>query len=217
MSRTLAPALIEIARLALMFGRVDRITLHEDGIRPETDTDHTVMLMLCAVTVHASVPRLPAMNLGMVLKFALIHDLVEAVAGDTPAYKLSAEAREAKELREAEALRILGETFEAFRETDWLPGLIAEYEAQVAVEARFIRLLDKMMPKLTHALNLGATLRRRGETPLGLAQEVGRQGNELFARYPEFEVLRDLWMDTSAFAVGGLREGIEAFGPRGAL
>lgn len=37
--------LTQIADLALRFGRVDRATLHPDGVRHESDTDHTVMLV----------------------------------------------------------------------------------------------------------------------------------------------------------------------------
>ena len=39
---------LRLARISLAFGRVDRATRHEDGLRPETDTDHTVMLGLIA-------------------------------------------------------------------------------------------------------------------------------------------------------------------------
>ena len=36
-----------LARIALAFGRVERATFHEDGVRPETDTDHTHRYDLC--------------------------------------------------------------------------------------------------------------------------------------------------------------------------
>lgn len=39
---------ISLAKLALRFSRVERATFHEDGVRPETDSDHTVMLGLVA-------------------------------------------------------------------------------------------------------------------------------------------------------------------------
>src|SRR4029079_8924799 len=49
----------------------------------------------------------------------------------------------------------------------WLPEAIAAYERQGRPEARFVKILDKVMPTITHILNGGATLREHG---VGLAQ-----------------------------------------------
>ena len=43
-----AEGLVDIGRLILAFAKVNRVTLHEDGKRPESDTDHTVMVSVCA-------------------------------------------------------------------------------------------------------------------------------------------------------------------------
>ena len=42
---------IRLADLILRFGRVNRATYHPDGERPESDTDHTVMLGILACAV----------------------------------------------------------------------------------------------------------------------------------------------------------------------
>jgi putative hydrolase of HD superfamily len=72
---------IELAQLCLRFGRVDRATTHEDGQRHETDTDHTVMLGVIACAFASSCGL--DLDIGKVAQFALVHDLVEAHAGDT--------------------------------------------------------------------------------------------------------------------------------------
>ena len=74
-------AALDLARLCLQFGRVERITRHEDGVRLETDTDHTVMLGIFACAFAASFA--PGLNTGLIAQFAMIHDLVEVYAGDT--------------------------------------------------------------------------------------------------------------------------------------
>lgn len=152
---------IELTRLALAFGRVERATFHEDGVRPETDTDHTVMLGIIAcdfaqlmgldkpVDLDEHTVR-PGLDLGMVAQLALVHDLVEARVGDTQTLVISAEERAAKEQREADALHAL---LDEFGTQTWIGRMLCIYEAQNAPEARYIRVLDKVMPKLTHMLN----------------------------------------------------------------
>ncbi len=46
-------AVVDLGRMALAFGRIDRITFYEDGGTPESDSDHTVMLGLVACAFAA--------------------------------------------------------------------------------------------------------------------------------------------------------------------
>src|SRR3954468_11904498 len=92
-------AVLDLARLVLDFGRVDRITYHPDGVTPESDTDHTVMLALigCALAER----HFPELDRGRIAMHALAHDLPEVYAGDTPTlHAPSAELRQAKRDRE---------------------------------------------------------------------------------------------------------------------
>lgn len=136
------------AGLALAFGRVDRVTLHEDGERFETDTDHTVMLALVACDFAEYLPC--DLDLGLVAQMALVHDLVEAYAGDTPTLVISDAARESKERREHDAVIQL---LQDFGPGSWLGRTIVLYERLNTPEARYVKVLDKVMPKLTHLLN----------------------------------------------------------------
>ncbi len=146
---------VELGQLSLFFARTNRITFHEDGITPESDTDHTIMLGLCACAIASSYA--PHLDLGKVAQFALIHDLVEAYAGDTPTLTISDEGMKKKDKVEHEALlRITSEFEEVF---PWIHNTIQEYESLDTEEAKFIKTLDKCMPKITHVLNGGTALK----------------------------------------------------------
>ena len=63
-----------IAQLALRFARVERVTRHEDGVRPETDTDHSIMLALVACDLAPE-----GLSRPRVAEFSVVHDLVDEV------------------------------------------------------------------------------------------------------------------------------------------
>ena len=174
--RALSRALL-LARVSLAFGRVERVTRHEDGVRPETDTDHTVMLGLVACEfAPANLDR------AKVAAFALVHDLVEVYAGDAQTLVISPEARVAKKAREdAAQARLVAELGEG----SWLAGLLATYEQQRDPEARFVRLLDKVLPKLTHAFN-GCAAAMSLTDRMGFVDSHARQLRKLQEEYPEF-------------------------------
>jgi putative hydrolases of HD superfamily len=182
-------AVIDLGRLCLAFGRVDRITYHPDGVTRESDTDHTVMLGLTACAfASALVPRL---DVGLIAQYALVHDLVEVHAGDTPTLRITADGKAAKAQREREALnRIHAEYIGTL---PWLPELIDEYECLVTPEARFVKALDKLLPKITHLLNGAVTIREQGMSRDELAARYETQVDELMvyaADFPELFALR---------------------------
>lgn len=188
MTQILADRLVDLARLSLLFGRVDRITFHEDGKRPESDTDHTVMLGLAACAIAQETGDL---DVGLVAQFALVHDLVEAYAGDMPTLRaLTSDRKAEKKAREHAAFsRIMGEFG---LDLPWIDQTIAEYERQQWREARFVRALDKLMPKLTHLLNGGVTLRAEGMGVEELRARYDLQEQELLAYAADFPALMDL-------------------------
>jgi 5'-deoxynucleotidase YfbR-like HD superfamily hydrolase len=150
MNETILKIALRAAELALKFGRVDRVTRHEDGIRSETDTDHTVMLGILGVAFAQRFQ--PDLNLGLIALFSLVHDLPEAHAGDTnTSGRLTEEEKKKKFDREYNAwLQIqcdFGGTL------PWIGRTIADYDSQSCREARYVRAFDKILPKLTHILN----------------------------------------------------------------
>lgn len=154
-----AEALLELARLALALGRTERITKDAEG-HPESVAAHSAMLGWCACSI--AVKFFPRMDVGLVAQFALAHDAVEAICGDTQTLKISAEERAAKAERENlahEAMRA------GLASLPWLPDTIADYEdgkAGEIPEAMLVNVVDKWMPRLTHIGNRGSVLREIG-------------------------------------------------------
>jgi putative hydrolases of HD superfamily len=131
-----------LTRLALTFGTIRRGVAHPDGHR-ETDTDHTVSLTWLACSLARSF--YPDLDLGKIAVYASVHDAVEIYAGDTYAVTAGEAELAVKKHREEDALHRLAQEL---RELSWLPEMIYLYEQQADPEARFVRLADKLMPKL---------------------------------------------------------------------
>ena len=87
-----------------------------------------------------------------ILKYALVHDLVEVYAGDTYAYTEDKALLDSKEQREKEAAERLKKEFPEFEE---LHKLIHEYEQKSDEESKFIYALDKIEPMLYIYLDNG--------------------------------------------------------------
>lgn len=189
-----------LARISLAFGRVERATRHEDGVRPETDTDHTVMLGLIACELAPA-----SLDRAKVAAFALAHDLAEVYAGDTQTLVISAEGMAAKREREdAARARLIAELGAG----SWVAETLAVYEQQCEPEARWVRAVDKVLPKLTHAFNGCAAAKALTDRP-GFVDAHARQYDKLRAEYPEFpdvlallrasmDYAEGLWLETPA-------------------
>lgn len=174
--RHAARTVVKIARLALLFGRVERITLHEDGKRRETDAEHTVMLGLVAAAFATR--YLPFLDRGKIVSYALVHDLVEAYAGDTPTLRpLTDQERFDKKQREAKAYHIID--IDLGDEAAWIPERIRDYEEQIDDEARYVKAMDKLLPKATHIMNFCRTVELQEMTFEDLARRYDQQYNEI--------------------------------------
>ncbi len=150
---------LELGELALDFSKINRMTLHQDGVRPESDTDHTFMLSIISNSIACKFYK-DSLDLGLVSQFAILHDLVEVYAGDTDSLvNSSTEAKKIKEEKELESLLKLkdkfGYVFPCIHET------IERYEAQDTKEARFVKIVDKILPKITSTLNNCVAIKKR--------------------------------------------------------
>lgn len=165
---------VDLARTALAFSRVERITRHEDGVRPETDSDHTVMLALVALDL---LPE--GLDAGLVALFAVVHDLPEVHAGDTQTLAIDAAGLQAKRERERRAVERLRWQL---GDGALLVQALEQYEAQVVPEARYVRVIDKLVVKLTHLLNGCVAAQQHVDLP-GLQQRHAVQLAELTAEH----------------------------------
>ncbi len=175
-------AIIRLGKLALMFARVNRVTCHPDGVTPESDTDHTVMLGLVACAFAERFA--PELDRGRVAEFALVHDLVEVYAGDTPTGHILSDADHASmEEREAEALARIRNEFDA--ELPWLGETIDAYERRDTPEARFVKVVDKALPKITNILNGGVTIKSQKHDAVTRKEFLSYQRSKLAGSYGE--------------------------------
>ena len=118
-------AVLRLGDLSFQLARTDRSNYFPDSDRHESDTDHTVMVSLLACALAARLA--PHLDIGRIAQFALVHDLVEAYAGDTHTLGISQAELKAKQVRESAALRRLeGEFGEDF---PWIIHTIHEYES----------------------------------------------------------------------------------------
>lgn len=151
----LIDATLHLAELALAFGRIDRTAVHHPDGRPESDSDHTVMLGWLACALAAE--WYPELDLGLVAQFALVHDAPEVYAGDTPTLRIDAAGLAEKAERERQAVSRLKHEFAST--LPWFPHLITAYEQQSLREARFVRALDKIVTRMVHLIDGGQGLR----------------------------------------------------------
>lgn len=109
--------------------------------RNETDGEHAFTLAMVAVTIAEKMDL--KLDHGRITQYALIHDLVEAHAGDTSALKYSDKDQAVKVDREREAFLVIKTRYA--RNAPWIPKLIEAYESKTDEEARFVYALDKQM------------------------------------------------------------------------
>lgn len=114
--------------------------------RLESTADHSWRLALLALLLG---PDAGSLDLLKILKLCLVHDLGEAISGDTPAVRAADDPDKARREREdLETLcRPLPEDLRAH-----LLALDSEYAQAATAEARFVKGLDKLETMLQHLI-----------------------------------------------------------------
>lgn len=143
--------LIEIDRLK----HVQRRTYLPGSDRRENSAEHSWHLALAALVLaeHSAAP----VDVGHVLRLALVHDIVEIDAGDTFFYDATGTLDKAeREQRAAERLFGLLPP----DQTAELRALWDEFEARVTPEAQLAYALDRFMPLLHNYLTEGRPWRQ---------------------------------------------------------
>ena len=137
----IANDIVQLAALGSRLSQEERALLsHPDG-RPENVAEHANMLTRIAPIIAER--HYPKLNPGLVSIYATIHDDVEAYIGDTPTYRITESGLKQKDELEQIGLDQLKLEYAGIPE---YVAYVEDYEAQEIPEARFVRLLDKMMP-----------------------------------------------------------------------
>ena len=145
-----------IAKLAHLYSRVERATRVSDGSH-ETDGDHVVQLQIIALA-YASKYH-PEIDAGKLTIYLLLHDLVEAIVGDTCTLGADEAVLSSKDDREAAGMIELEAILRDFPE---LMSYLHDYESIRDTEAAFGKGFDKLTPGYSHVDDKGVTLRELG-------------------------------------------------------
>lgn len=181
--------LITLGVFSIKYANIERLPHYSQG-RPENDAEHSYLLAICAIEL--AYRYYPKLDTGLISQFCLMHDFPEIYAGDTPSFKLTETEKAKKE--EAESLateRLLNEL------PQYTARLLSRYEEQKEPEARFVRLVDKIMPGLVHAIAPDANREVfLGKYKLKTIEELRVTSkvnlDELKVKYPEFEFIHSV-------------------------
>jgi putative hydrolase of HD superfamily len=176
----------DVVRMVFDFARIDRVTMAPDGTL-ESDADHTVMMSVLSCAVASKYYK--DLDLGLVAQFAIVHDLLEVYTGDFDTFKTvdNDQLFVDKKKLEVQALEKM-ET--RFRSTyPWISDIVDRYERLDTKEARFVKTLDKIIPKVTNVVNGGMYFRKNNlskEDVEGFKNvQVEKVKNSYGAEFPE--------------------------------
>ncbi len=143
--------LLKFVKLTQEFRAVKRkIALPKEN-REENDAEHSYQLAIVAWYLISTQGL--KLDLSLALRYALVHDLVEVYAGDTPAIQKGyEEVQRTKHEREEKAALRLRKEFGEFPE---MHALIDAYELRPDEESKFIYALDKIIPVMNIYLDEG--------------------------------------------------------------
>jgi len=156
--------LLDFVKLTNIFKQTRRDIPVSEGLKPESDAEHSYQLII--ISWYIATIENSNLNIDKILKYALIHDLAEVYAGDTPLYTSNDAYLISKKDREKEAISRLKKEFPNF--TD-LHIWIKKYEEKTDDESKFVFAVDKLLPIMsiyldkghawkTHKINLGLIL-----------------------------------------------------------
>jgi 5'-deoxynucleotidase YfbR-like HD superfamily hydrolase len=140
----LAAFLTDVERLKL----VSRKAYVSDLSRRENAAEHSWHLALGLVAIAQELDL--KIDLQKALVMALIHDTCEIDAGDTPVYGPDRPEQHDAELRCIQRLAAYSLVFSPTLHELWL-----EYEAQVSLESRWVKVLDRFMPFIVNLATQG--------------------------------------------------------------
>ncbi len=141
---------LQFSQLLNTFTSVERVCYHPGKLLKENDVEHSYQLAMLAWYISGRLSL--DLDKDLILRYALIHDLVEVYAGDTYIYSKNEYDHTSKKEREESArIRIL-EEFPLFID---LHATILDYEKREDKESRFVYVLDKIHPVLQIYLDKG--------------------------------------------------------------
>lgn len=131
-------SLLQFVHFTHLTHKVERVARISGETRYANTVEHSYQLTLLAWYLIEK-DKLP-LDRDLVIKYALVHDLVETYAGDT--YAHGTEGKDTKAQREHDAQERMATEFPEFSD---LHKYIEDYEAKQDPESRFVYALDKLI------------------------------------------------------------------------
>jgi 5'-deoxynucleotidase YfbR-like HD superfamily hydrolase len=170
---SIAAFLIDAERLK----RVERRAYVSDLSRKENSAEHSWHLALGLLVLSRELNL--DIDVSKALVMAVIHDVCEIDAGDTPAYGPARSDQHEAELRCIDRLAGYGLEFGFELRQLWL-----EYEAQQTRESRWVKVLDRLMPFIVNLAAQGHNWREQSVSRtqvLKISEPVRVHAPEIFA------------------------------------
>ena len=164
--------LTDVERLKL----VERKAYVSDLSRRENSAEHSWHLSLGLLVIAQELDL--KIDLHKALVMALIHDVCEIDAGDTPAFGPQRADQHEAELRCVKRLSDYDLRFAPSIHELWL-----EYEAQVSVESRWVKVMDQLMPFIVNLATQGINWKEqsvRRSQLLRVSEPVREQAPEIY-------------------------------------
>ncbi len=133
--------LLQLAEMTNKFSCVYRKTIPNKDNSSESNSQHSFQLAFVAWYINDR----HKLNLSkeILMKYALVHDLVEVYSGNMPAYGRSTSNIKQKTVGEKTAIKKLAKSFNKFKD---LHITLKNYFSLKSKESKFIYSLDKMLP-----------------------------------------------------------------------
>ncbi len=167
---------LDLQKFLIDFRNVDRMVYMPDSDERENDVEHSYFLAVIAWQLAEKVD--PSLDTSKILRYSLVHDLVEVYAGDTFAFGADTDS---KHEREAKSLEKITDQFG--QDFPSLTGTIATYEQRGDRESRFVYAVDKMLPAIMEIFSSGRTWQEEGIS----YKEVYKYDSQRTALSPEIK------------------------------
>jgi putative hydrolase of HD superfamily len=151
--------ILSFTKLLNKFQEVERVLYVPGTNKLENDAEHSYQLAMLAWYILSN--NSFNLNKDLVIKYALIHDLVEVYAGDTFLYSKDQNEHNSKNDREESARLRIKEEFLSFED---LHETISNYENKKDAESNFVYVLDKIHPVIQLYLDNGRMWKEREVT-----------------------------------------------------
>lgn len=116
--------------------------------RQESVAEHSWRLALMAMRYASQLDK--AVDVAKCIKYALIHDLPEAITGDIPVFECQSIMSKAAKLEQEQRAMLQIRELLNDKQGEELYYLWLEYEQQETYESRFIKALDKLEAFIQH-------------------------------------------------------------------